>query len=153
MKIILGSDHRGFTLKQEIKKHLLEHGHQVQDMGDLLPSTPDDYPDTALAVANEVIKHPENRGILLCGSGVGVCITANKIKGIRSGFGYNAEQVKSARNDDDINILALAADYTPKNEAIEMVSEFLSTKYEATERHNRRLDKIRAIEKTHANAT
>lgn len=146
MKVILGSDHRGFALKQELKKYLLENNYKVHDVGDLIPDTPDDYPDSAYAVATEVVKDNKNRGVVLCGSGVGVCISANKVKGIRAGFGFNADQIRAARQDDDINVLALPSDYVSKPEAIEMLVQFLTSEYKANERHNRRLNKIKQIE-------
>lgn len=146
MKVILGSDHRGFTLKQELKKYLLENDYKVHDVGDLIPDTPDDYPDSAYAVAQEVLKDKENRGVVLCGSGVGVCITANKVKGIRAGFGYSPNQIRAAREDDDINVLALPSDHVNKSEAIDILVQFLTSEYKASERHERRLRKIEQIE-------
>ena len=153
MKVVLGADHRGFTLKQEIKHYLLEHTYQVHDVGDLTPNTPDDYPDFALAAAKEVIEHTENIGIVICGSGVGVSIAANKVIGVRCGFGINPEQVQAAREDDDINMLALASDYISKTEAIAMIEVLLTTKFAPNENHTRRLQKIAAIEKNSNEST
>ncbi len=151
MKIVLGADHRGFTLKQEIKQYLLEHNYTLEDVGDLNPDTPEDYPDIAVAASKEMLKHPENIGVVICGSGAGISIAANKIRGIRCGFGLNPEQVQAARKDDDINMLALASDYTLKDEAIAMVESLIKTPFIPNERYTRRLEKITALEqKSHA---
>lgn len=148
MKIILGADHRGFELKQEIKKYLLSTNHTVFDVGELLPDASDDYPDFASKAAKYVLENPENRGIVVCGSGVGVCITANKFKGIRCGLGLMEQQVQAARHDDDINMLALASDYIIFDDARRMVDIFLQTPFEPTENHVRRLEKITRIEES-----
>lgn len=147
MKIVLGSDHRGFTLKQEIKKYLLEHNHSVVDVGDFLPTTPEDYPDIAESAAKKVLEHPENIGIIFCGSGVGILIAANKISGIRCGFGLTPAQVTAAKEDDDTNMLALASDYTSKDEAIALVDAMLSATFVPSENHVRRIEKITSLEK------
>ena len=114
MKVVLGSDHRGFTLKQDIKNHLLHTNYQVLDMGDLISTAHDDYPDFAHAAAREVVSQPDWKGIVVCGSGVGVAITANKVRGIRCGLGVTPEQIIAARRDDNINMLAVAADFFDK---------------------------------------
>lgn len=149
MKIILGADHRGFTLKQEIKQHLLSLHYTVDDVGELLPDISDDYPDFAYQAAQKVMENTQNRGIIVCGSGVGVCITANKVPGIRCGFGLMEQQVKAAREDDDINMLALASDYIIFDDARRMVEAFLNTSFDATENHVRRIEKIATIEKNY----
>lgn len=151
MKIILGADHRGFALKQEIKQHLLSHHHTVYDVGELLPDVSDDYPDFAAKAAGHVTKSPDHRGVIVCGSGVGMCITANKIPGIRCGLGMMPEQVRAARADDDITMLALASDYITTTDALAMVDAFVNTPFIANESHVRRIQKISQLEQnTHA---
>ncbi|MCX6731504.1 MAG: RpiB/LacA/LacB family sugar-phosphate isomerase, partial [Candidatus Parcubacteria bacterium] len=101
-----------------------------------------DYPDFAKAVAERVAENPENRGILICGSGVGIAVSANKIRGVRAGTILKPEQVRAAVNDEDLNILSLSADFLSENEAKEIVRTFLGTKFSNEERHNRRILKI-----------
>ena len=150
MKIYIGADHRGFKLKEEIKKYFYENGIGYEDLGAYEFNPTDDYPIYAERVSNKVsegIKEAQDsRGILICGSGVGVDIVANKFEHIRSGLGINTEQVKSARRDDDINVLAIAADEASENEAREMVKAFLETEFEPSKKHTRRLDEIEKIE-------
>src|SRR3990167_2156290 len=107
MKIYLGADHRGFQLKEELKQ-FLETNYDVEDCGAFEKIESDDYTDFAIKVAEKVSSNEGSRGIVICGSGVGVDITANKFPKIRCGLGINREQIKAARNDDDVNVLALA---------------------------------------------
>ncbi|HRN96255.1 MAG TPA: RpiB/LacA/LacB family sugar-phosphate isomerase [Candidatus Levybacteria bacterium] len=148
MKVILGADHRGFALKQTLKQTLTDKGYEVVDAGNTTLDEADDYPDFASQAAYEVMQDSNNRGIVICGSGVGVCITANKVKGIRCGLGMTQEQVKSARLDDDITMLALAADYLDTTTAQSLVDTFLTTDFEAKDSHTRRIDKISKIEQS-----
>jgi ribose 5-phosphate isomerase B len=107
----------------------------------------DDYPDYAKAVAEAVSLNPnEHRGILICGSGAGVCIAANKIKGIRAALAANPKMAKAMRNDDDSNILCLASDFTAETEAIKIAEAFLNTPFGAEERYIRRIKKIEELE-------
>lgn len=149
MTVYLGADHRGFALKEELVAHLKVKGYDVEDLGahDLNPQ--DDYVDFAHAVAMRVSQKKENRGVVLCGSGVGVLVAANKTKNIRCGMGMTWEQVTSARADDDMNVLALASDYITKDDAFLMVETFLQTPFKGEERHRRRLAKIEEIENAH----
>ena len=151
MKIFLGTDHRGYFLKEKIARWLLEWGYKFSDLGAESLDLNDDYTFYAEKVASMInptsVKAMEDlRGILLCGSGVGVDITANKFDGVRAGIGLSAEQVKAAREDDNINILVIAADYTPKAEAREMLKVFLETKFDQKTRHKKRLSEIARIE-------
>lgn len=151
MKVYIGADHRGLKLKEEIKKYLYESGVDHEDLGAYELDPKDDYPiyaeRVAQKVSEEIKKANDARGILLCGSGVGVDIVANKFEHIRSGLGINAEQVRSAREDDDINVLAIAADETNQEQAQEMVEAFLKTEFDPQEKHTRRLNEIEEIEK------
>lgn len=145
--IFLGTDHRGYELKEKIKFWLSGWGYEYEDMGAHEYNKDDDYPDFAIAVAEKVTANPDNKGILICGSGIGVAIAANKIKGIRAGTAVKPEQVKASVNDEDLNILAISADYIGEAEAQEIIKTFLDTKFSGAERHIRRVNKIKELEK------
>ncbi len=142
MKIYIGDDHRGFALKEKLKPWLTTLGHEVVDCGANVLNPTDDYADFAFAVAEKVTADANSRGIVICGSAVGVTIAANKVKGARCAPGLSAIEVTRGREDDDTNILALSADYLSEDEAKTMVSAFLLTGFKAEERHVRRLKKI-----------
>lgn len=146
--VYLGADHRGFRLKEVIKEFLKSRSYSdVIDLGNFKYEDNDDYPDFASAVAREVGKDPETRrGILICGSGVGVDVVANKFSHIRSALAISPEQVKSARNDDDVNVLSLASDFTSEEDAKNIVDVFLSTPFSGAERYVRRIQKIVQVE-------
>jgi ribose 5-phosphate isomerase B len=145
--IYIGADHRGYKLKEILRVYLQELGYGFEDLGNKELDSDDDYPDFALAVAKKVAENPEeNRGILLCGSGVGVDVTANKIKGILSALCFDAKQAKASRNDDNTNVLSLPADYISEDLAKEIVKTWLETPFSDLERHARRIEKIKEIE-------
>ncbi len=146
MKLFLGADHRGFFLKEKIAKWLFEWKYEFQDLGAENLDLNDDYTKYAEQVASLVAKKEDSRGILLCGSGVGVDVVANKFDGIRASIGKNKEQITAGRKDDDMNILVLAADYTDEHEAKEMVKAFVETKFDGLVRHEKRLKEIEKIE-------
>lgn len=147
MEIFIGADHRGFELKGIVKEWLEEQGHSVTDMGANKFKKNDDYPDYALAVSEEVAKEPEGRrGIVFCGSGAGVSIAANKVKGIRAAQARDAEIATVARADDKTNVLAIPADYIEEREAINVVRAWLATDFSGEDRHQRRIDKITEYE-------
>lgn len=147
MKVFLGADHRGFELKEKLKEWLEDHGHAVEDLGAHALVPDDDYPDFAFAVAEKVTENAaEHRGILFCGSGAGMDIAANKIKGIRATVIWSKESAEQARSHDDVNVISIAADWTPPEQAGEIVRMFLETPFSGEERHTRRLEKIREIE-------
>ncbi len=143
--IYLGADHRGFKLKEKVKKWLDEWGQEYEDVGPFEYDKDDDYPVYAAKVA-ESITEPDDRGIIICGSGVGVDEVANKFDGIRSGLAINTEQIKSARHDDNINVLAVASDYIAEEDAHDIVKTFLETPFAGEERFMRRLGEIEDIE-------
>ena len=143
--IDLGTDHRGFALKEKIKQWLSEWGYQYEDMGAFEYNQDDDYPDFAKAVAEKVAAESDTRGILVCGSGVGVIIVANKIKGIRAGTAISAPQMKDSVSDENTNVLGISADYLSE-QAQEIVKAFLETNFSGEERHIRRINKIKELE-------
>lgn len=147
-KIYLGADHRGYGLKEKIKYWLLDWGCEYEDLGAAEFDPQDDYPDYARKVAEKVARTEEdnNRGIVICGSGIGVAIAANKVIGARAGTATNYEQARVAVNDEDLNILALPGDFINEDEAKEIIKAFLDAKFSKEERHIRRLNKIKALE-------
>ncbi len=146
MKVYIGSDHRGFSLKEKISKWLFEWGYEFLDVGANHLNPKDDYTLYASEVASLVSKDKNSRGILLCGSGVGVDVTANKFDGVRASIGVSANQVKAGRNDDDMNVLVIAADFTGESEVKEILEAFLKTDFSGKGRHKRRLEEIKKIE-------
>ena len=143
MIIYLGADHRGFKLKESLKPYLKQAGYETVDLGNDHYDKDDDYPDFAVLVARKISEDPQNaRGILICGSGVGVDITANRFKNVRSVLGFSAEQARMSRNDDDTNVLSLAADFLSEEQAGEIVEAWLKTAFSGEERHRRRVKKI-----------
>lgn len=144
MKIAMGADHAGFGLKDEIAAQLRAAGHQVQDFGTNSTASTD-YPDYAAPVAKAVAGGAADRGILVCSSGVGMSIAANKIHGVRAALGTSADEVHFTRAHNDANVLTLGARYTPPETAAQMVQAFLETPFEGG-RHQRRVDKITQLE-------
>lgn len=145
MKIILGSDHGGFEIKEKIKEALSKLDYKVTDAGCANASSCD-YPDFAFRVAGDVAKKIFEFGILVCGSGIGMSITANKFKGIRAALVWNAEVAKLAREHNDSNILCLPGRFLTPEEAVEITRTWLSTAFSGG-RHSKRLEKIERIEK------
>lgn len=144
MKIAVGADHAGFRLKERLKQDLLAKGHQVLDEGtDSEQST--DYPDYARAVADDVVNGRAERGILVCSSGVGMSIAANKVRGIRAALGTHPEEVALTRSHNDANVLTLGAKWLAAEDAGKLIDVFLSTEFEGG-RHARRTGKIQTIE-------
>lgn len=146
MKIIIGSDHRGYKLKEKVFQWLTDWGYEVSDMGAYEFDESDDYTLYAEKVASVVADDKKNSGVLLCGSGVGVDVVANKFDGVRASIGKSESQVKAGRKDDDMNILVIAADFTSENEAKSILKAFVKTKFSGEARHKRRLNEIEKIE-------
>lgn len=146
MKVYLGADHRGYGLKEYIIKWLFERGISFEDLGADHLDPNDDYTVFAERVASMVAANKGSLGILLCGSGVGVDVAANKIDGVRASIGKSPDQVKAGRNDDDMNILVIAADYTKEGEVSQMVEVFLKTKFAGSARFKKRLEDIKKLE-------
>ena len=147
MLIYIGADHRGFQLKEALKKFLKDQGYELIDVGNDHYDEQDDYPDFAKLAARSVNQDPFNRrGVLICGSGVGVDIVANKFDGVRSALAFNADQAYLSRYDDDVNVLSLAADFLDEETAKQILKTWLATAFSNKEHHKRRLNKIREIE-------
>lgn len=146
MKIALAADHAGFALKQRIGARLRELGHEVRDLGTGSEASCD-YPDFASNAAHDVVRGAADRAILVCTTGVGMSIAANKIPGVRAALAINEDAVRLTREHNDANVLALASKYTTEGEAATLVEIFLNTPFSGGERHARRLDKIAALER------
>jgi ribose 5-phosphate isomerase B len=150
MKVALGSDHAGYALKEELRALLEERGHEVVDVGTRSPDSTD-YPDYAAQVGRQVAEGAVDRGILVCSTGVGMSIAANKIPGVRAALAFNTDEVRLTRAHNDANVLAFGARYTTVDAGLEMIDVFLETPFEAG-RHQRRVDKITALEITAGDA-
>jgi RpiB/LacA/LacB family sugar-phosphate isomerase len=145
--LYIGSDHGGYDLKEDIKKFLDLHSLKYVDVGpkDLDPQ--DDYPKFSADLGREVAKDPEsNRGILMCRSGQGVCIVANKIRGIRAATAWNEKVAEASVKDDNANVLCLPSDYISTEAAEGIVLAWLNTQFSGEERHRRRLAEIESLE-------
>ena len=140
--IHIAADHRGYILKYELKKYLQKNNFKIIDHGNHEYQVRDDYPDFAKALCKTIQKKPSDFGILICGSGIGMAIVANRYSKIRAANCWHAKVAISARNDDDANILVLPADFITKTQATETVKKFLHTKFSAKTKHIRRLKKI-----------
>lgn len=144
MRISIGSDHAGFEMKEKLKAYLAEQGHDVVDFGTHSIDSVD-YPDFASAVGQAVASGETERGVLVCGSGIGVAIAANKIDGVRAANVTDAEMAKMSRLHNDANVVTMGGRYLPEELAHEIVDTFLETAFEGG-RHQRRVDKISALE-------
>ena len=146
MNIYIGADHRGFELKEQLKPWLMEEGHKVVDCGNTVLDPLDDFPDYSFAVAEQVSDDPKSLGILICGSGGGVTIAANKVTGVRCVTASRAQDVKHNRAHDDANVLAVAANFTNAGDAKKLITAFLETKFSGEEKYKRRIAKIAEYE-------
>lgn len=146
MKIYLGSDHRGFELKENLKEYLKRGGVKVEDCGADVYDQEDDYVDYAQSVAQKVSENKETKGILICGSAHGVDIVANRFKKVRSIIGYNCDVVIQGREHEDANVLCLPSEWINQEEAQDMVKVFLETQFSGEQRHQRRLEKLKNLE-------
>jgi ribose 5-phosphate isomerase B len=144
MRLALGADHAGFELKEHLKLHLERRGHEVEDLG-TRTSEPTDYPDYASQVARAVSSGRVELGLLVCGTGTGMAIAANKVPGVRAAPCADAESARLARAHNDANVLALAGRRLLPAEGEEILDTFLATPFDGG-RHARRVEKIRALE-------
>ena len=147
MKIVIGSDHGGFDLKGIIARFLSDKGHDVIDAGAFVHEPLDDYPDFARTIAETLLKGGAERGILICGSGVGASVAANKFPGIRAALCHDSFSAHQGVEDDNMNVLCLGARVIGEELAKELVLFFLAARFSGAERHVRRLGKVAAIEK------
>jgi ribose 5-phosphate isomerase B len=146
MRVFVGADHAGYSLKDELVKWLHENDYDVESLGADVEDPSDDYPDRALEVAQRVNDQPGSRGIVICGSGVGASVVANKVGGIRAGTCHDTYSAHQGVEHDDMNVLCLGARIIGLELAKEVVYSFVSAQFSGDERHQRRLDKIMAIE-------
>ena len=151
MRIALAADHAGYLLKNELRTKLQEQGYEVTDLG-TNSATPVDYPDSAQSVADAIRAGSADRGIIVCGSGAGVSIAANKFPGIRAAVCHDTYTAHQAVEHDDMNVLCLGARVIGGALALDLVTAFLSARYAGEERFQRRLDKILDIERRFAGA-
>ena len=146
MKISMGADHAGFEMKRDLVQFVEKLGHAVQDVGTFEPGKPDDYPDYAILVAKDLQSGKADRGILVCGSGVGVSVAANKFKGVRAAMCHDHYSAHQGVEHDDLNVLVLGARIIGQMMAQDVTQAFLEAKFSNEERHVRRLNKVKGIE-------
>ena len=149
MKITIGSDHAGFELKKLLIDHLRQNGHELLDVG-TDSTAPVDYPDYAERVGLSVLQGKSERGILICGSGVGASVAANKIPGIRAGLCHDPYSAHQGVEHDNLNVLVLGARVVADELAKDLCTIFLNARFTAEERHQRRLEKIQLIEQRYS---
>jgi len=148
MKIALGADHAGFDLKNALAKEIANAGHEVVDVGAFECDPLDDYPDFAYAVGEAIQKERAERGVVVCGSGIGACIAANKMKGIRAGICPDTYSAHQGVEHDDMNVLVLGSRVMGIEVVREVLQSYLKAEFSGEERHVRRLNKVLAIEAT-----
>ena len=147
MRIAIGADHGGYPLNERVIEELRSAGHEITDFGTHDGSQPDDYPDYAVKVGKSVQSGETEIGILICGSGVGAAVAANKLKGIRAALCGDTYSGHQSREHDDCNVLCLGARVVGIELAMDIVRAFVAARFSGEERHRRRLEKIEAIEK------
>jgi len=146
MRVGIGSDHGGFLLKELVLKHLLEAGYEVRDFGAYQLVAEDDYPDYILPLARAVASGEVDRGIAICGSGVGASIAANKVAGVRAGLIHDVFSAHQGVEDDDMNVFSLGEQVIGAALAWELIETFLNATFSGAERHQRRINKVKVLE-------
>lgn len=146
MRVAFGCDHAGWPLRERILRELSEGGHEIVDVGSAAPVPGDDYPDVAAAVGRAVVQGRADRGVLVCGSGVGASIAASKLTGVRCALCHDPFSAHQGVEDDDMNVIALGARVIADELAAELVRGFLKARFSDAERHRRRVAKIAALE-------
>jgi ribose 5-phosphate isomerase B len=146
MKIAVSADHAAVELRRRVLSHLRDAGHDVTDLGIDDPDDPDDYPDRAADIGREVAGGRVEVGLLLCGSGAGACIAANKLRGVRAATCHDTFSAHQCREDDDANVLCIGARVVGPSLALEIVDTYLNARFSGLERHQRRLAKVLALE-------
>lgn len=150
MNIALGCDHAGYPLKKLLHSWLEKKGHQVVNLGVDTDAVPADYPDYARAVSEAVASGKAERGLIVCGSGVGATIAANKVPGVRGCMCHDTFSARQGVEDDDMNVLCLGGRIIGQELAYEVLNAFLNAKFSGLDRHQRRKDKVTAIERTYS---
>jgi ribose 5-phosphate isomerase B len=148
MRLAVAADHAGVSLKEVVVQATRGWGYEVTDLGGNDPTVPDDYPDRALDVGRAVASGQCERGVLICGSGVGACVAANKIDGVRAGLCHDSYSAHQGVEHDNMNILCLGSRVIGPALALELVHAFLTANFSGEERHVRRLAKVQRIEST-----
>lgn len=146
MRVVIGADHAGFALKEELAAWLRKHEYDLLDVGAHTYDANDDYPDSALAVARAIQAGDAERGLIICGSGVGASIAANKVRGVRAAMCHDTYSAHQGVEHDDMNVLCLGARIIGGALALELVYAFLDARFSGEERHKRRLAKVLAAE-------
>ena len=146
MRIAVGADHAGYALKLKLVGYLEAQGHEVADVGPQELDPSDDYPDFTKAMAGMVATGQAERGVMVCGSGVGACVAANKVRGIRACVCHDTYSAHQGVEHDDMNVLCLGSRIVGEEVAMELVSAFLSARFTGEERHRRRLNKVLEME-------
>ena len=146
MKIFIGSDHRGYKLKEKVKEWLNQWAFEYEDLGNEVYDTEDDYVDFAVKVG-EGVSLGESKGVLMCGSGAGMDLTVNKIRGVRGVLGFNVNQVKESVEKDNVNVLSLSANHVSLRKTKKILKVFLETEFLRKEKYLRRIKKIEKIER------
>ena len=145
MKVYLGADHAGFEVKNKIREHLAHNGYDVEDIGPHTLDPDDDYPKYSFELTTKVLGEDGSRGILVCGSGQGVCMAANKVRGIRAALVWSQEMARETRRDNDSNVLCLASRFTDEATAIGIVENWLEEDFSGEERHTRRIKQLEEL--------
>ena len=151
MKIAIGADHGGYPLNESVIEILRDAGHEIEDFGTHDGTQPDDYPDYALKVG-EAVRGGAECGIIICGSGVGACVAANKLRGVRAALCGDTYSAHQSREHDDCNVLCLGARVVGSELALEIVRAFVNARFTGEERHQRRLNKVLDIERRESGA-
>jgi len=148
MRIGIGADHGGFVMKVQLARKLAEEGYEVVDFGNMANDPNDDYPDFAIPLARAVASGYVERGVLLCGSGVGASVAANKVNGVRAALCHDDYSARQGVEDDDMNVLCLGGRTTGIEVAWDCVRSFLSARFSEAARHRRRLEKVKELEQS-----
>ncbi len=146
MRVAVGVDHAGFPLKAPVIADLQQHGHEVIDLGGDGTDPGDDYPDYSKAVAHAVQSGQAERAVLICGSGVGASVAANKVRGVRAALCHDLFSARQGVEDDDINVLCLGARVIGADQAVALVNAYMDARFSGLERHARRLAKVNQME-------
>ena len=146
MQIYIASDHGGFELKKVFIEYLESKGHSVTDFGPAILDPKDDYPSFVIPAVKNLLKNPQARAIVICRNGVGVSVLANKFGDVRCALSWDENHIKTAREDDDVNVLAIPADFVTGPKAKKIVDVFLETNFSKAKRHIRRLRQIKILE-------